>query len=395
MHGGGSERQLVSLLRSLDRNRFEPFLYLVYHTGPLLKLIPPDVRVTSFDRRVTPSRIYLPGLMHSLRVRDFCKFLHEVRADISYDRTFLMTLISAAGAQRAGVPNVSTIVTDPETGFAPVAGRFQWIKRRKLHRLYNASSSVLAVSDGAREAAIRFYGIQPQKIRTLKNGIDLSLLQEQSDAPHGEVPWAAYGPATSSTTDFAEVTGRRKPVRVVSAGRLNEQKGFHLLIDAIAELKQKMPERRMQLAILGDGPWRQKLEDQIHRLDLSERVQLPGFVENAAAWYRSADLFVFPSLIEGMPNVLLEAMALGVPVVAADCHSGPREILEGGQLGELVEVASSSALVAGIHRALANPEQTAARAASARRVVEERYSIAAAARQLEDVLTTAVHSSPR
>ncbi len=124
MHGGGSERQLVSLLRNLDRERFEPFLYLVYRSGPLLDLIPKDVPITSFEERVTASRLYLPGLMHSRRVRDFARFLQEVRADVSYDRTFLMTLISAAGAQRVGVPNVSTIVTDPETGFAPVAGRF-------------------------------------------------------------------------------------------------------------------------------------------------------------------------------------------------------------------------------------------------------------------------------
>jgi hypothetical protein len=123
MHGGGSERQMILLLRHLDRTLFEPHLYLVYKSGPLLDQVPTDVPVVSFDTRVTPSRIYLPGLMHSRRVRDYARYLQEVQADVSYDRTFLMTLISAAGAQRAGVPNVSTIVTNPETGFAPVAGR--------------------------------------------------------------------------------------------------------------------------------------------------------------------------------------------------------------------------------------------------------------------------------
>ena len=160
MHGGGSERQMLLLLRHLDRRQFEPLLYLVYKSGPLLNQVPSDVPVTSFDTRVTTSRIYFPGLMHCRRVRDYARFLQEVNADVSYDRTFLMTLISAAGAHKAGVPNVSTIVTDPETGFAPVAGRFQWFKRKILHRLYNNSAQVLAVSNGAREAAIRFYGIR-------------------------------------------------------------------------------------------------------------------------------------------------------------------------------------------------------------------------------------------
>lgn len=140
MHGGGSERQMILLLRHLDRTLFEPHLYLVYKSGPLLDQVPTDVPVVSFDTRVTPSRIYLPGLMHSRRVRDYARYLQEVQADVSYDRTFLMTLISAAGAQRAGVPNVSTIVTNPETGFAPVAGRFQRFKKRILHRLYNNSA---------------------------------------------------------------------------------------------------------------------------------------------------------------------------------------------------------------------------------------------------------------
>ena len=85
MHGGGSERQMLLLLRHLDRQRFEPFLYLVYKSGPLLEQVPVDVSVTSFDTRVTPSRLYLPGLMHSRRVRDFARFLQEVKADVSYD----------------------------------------------------------------------------------------------------------------------------------------------------------------------------------------------------------------------------------------------------------------------------------------------------------------------
>lgn len=183
MHGGGSERQMVLLLRHLDRTLFEPHLYLVYKSGPLLDQVPGDVPVVSFDTRVTPSRLYLPGLMHSRRVRDYARFLQEVKADVSYDRTFLMTLISAAGAQKVGVPNVSTIVTNPETGFAPVAGRFQGFKKRILHRLYNNSTQVLAVSDGAREAAIRFYGIQPDRIATLLNGVDVEWIQQQAGLP--------------------------------------------------------------------------------------------------------------------------------------------------------------------------------------------------------------------
>ncbi len=377
MHGGGSERQLVSLLRNLDRDRFEPFLYLVYRSGPLLELIPDDVPVASFDERVSSSGLYLPGLMHRRRVSDLAQYFKEVRADVSYDRTFLMTLISAAAAQRVGIPNVSTIVTDPETGFAPVAGRFQWFKRRILHRLYNKSSRVLAVSDGARESAIRFYGIRPEKIQTLTNGVDVELLREQALIPPSDSWW---GGGNQSFTDDTAV------VRLVTAGRLNEQKGFHYLIHALAALKKQHPDRRFYLAILGEGSWRSRLQDLIHSLELTENVRLPGFCKNAAAWYSSANVFVLPSLIEGMPNVLLEAMALGVPVISADCPSGPRQILAGGQLGILVPPGSSAALASAISEVIRKTEDTKLRADKARQAIEQHYSIAAACRQLQGIL---------
>lgn len=379
MHGGGSERQLVSLLRNLDRQRFEPFLYLVYRSGPLLPLIPEDVPVAAFAERVRTPRLYLPGRLHRLRVRDYSRFLQEVRADVSYDRTFLMTLISAAGAQQIGVPNVSTIVTNPETGFAPVAGRFQWLKRRLLHRLYNQSACVLAVSDGARQAAIRFYGIQPDRIRTLPNGVDTALLLLQAQQPVPD-PWWTAAPAGC--------------LKIVTAGRLNEHKGFHLLIDAVAELKQQRPARPLRLAILGEGSWRARLEAQIAARGLTAEVRLPGFQPEAAAWYRGADVFVLPSLIEGMPNVLLEAMALGVPVISTDCPSGPREILQSGQLGRLVPVASAPALTAALLEFADQPAAASQLAEAAVTAVHNTHSIAAACRRLEQIFTEVSQRRP-
>ncbi len=381
MHGGGSERQLVLALRHLDRQKFEPFLYLVYRSGPLLSLVPADVPITSFEERVTSSRIYLPGLMHSRRVRDFAAFLKEIKADVSYDRTFLMTLISAAGAQGAGVPNVSTIVTDPEIGFAPVAGRFQWFKRRILHRLYNNSSRVLAVSDGARESAKRFYGIRDEKIQTQRNGVDVELILEQSAKPIQNEWWTR--PPQQGTSRL---------IRIVSAGRLNHEKGFHLLISAIDELRRRCPDVELRVALLGDGPHRATLEQQALDLKLSDIIKLPGFQENAAAWYRSADLFVLPSLMEGMPNVLLEAMACGTPVISSNCHSGPAEILDKGRLGELVAVNDVDSLLNGLLKCLQHPDDIRARANSARQSVDADWSIQAATRRLEMILQQAVET---
>lgn len=381
MHGGGSERQLALLLRHLDRTRFQPFLYLVYRSGPLLELVPNDVPITSFEERVTASRIYLPGLMHARRVRDFSRFLQEIQADVSYDRTFLMTLISAAGAQRVGVPNVSTIVTDPEIGFAPVAGRFQWFKRRILRRLYNHSTQVLAVSDGARESAKRFYGIRDEKIATLNNGVDVDLILEQAGRRIQDDWWTK--PARSATT---------RVFRIVTAGRLNHEKGFHLLVNAVNQLRRNCPNIEFRTAILGEGDHRTALEQQVRSLDLTTAVHLPGFRPEAAAWFRSADVFVLPSLMEGMPNVLLEAMACGTPVVSSNCHSGPAEILENGRLGELVAVNDEAAILDGVQRILNDPDQAKSRAILATEVIQSSWSIQSAARRLESILESAAKS---
>ena len=390
MHGGGSERQLVLLLKHLDRSRFEPHLYLVYRTGPLLEQIPDDVQIHSFDQRVAPSRLYLPGLMHQRRVNDYARCLQENQIDVSYDRTFLMTLISAAGAQKVGVPNLSTVVTNPEIGFAPVAGRFQWFKRRILHRLYNDSFRVLAVSNGARESAIRFYGIQPDRIVTHYNGVDFEAIDK-----------AAQSPVDSEWWNLSHDQTGRPVFRIVSAGRLNHEKGFHVLIEAVHDLCQKLPHVAFRLAILGDGPHRDSLQFLIRRLSLQNQmgrqdvVRLVDFQTNAPAWYGSANIFVLASLMEGMPNVLLEAMACGTPVISTDCQSGPAEILQSGKYGTLVPVNDAAAISRAVESIVLQPESARSIASAAQSFARKRWSIRAAAEQLEHHLDEAAASRKR
>src|SRR5690606_28867861 len=120
----------------------------------------------------------------------------------------------------------------------------------------------------------------------------------------------------------------------LAVGRLHPVKGFDLLIQAFALIAPYFPD--WDLVILGEGDERPRLQQQIQEADLSQRVQLMGRVGNMAEWYQYADMYVLSSRTEGLSNTLLEAMAAGLPVVAVDCDTGPREIIRDNIDGILV-----------------------------------------------------------
>lgn len=142
-----------------------------------------------------------------------------------------------------------------------------------------------------------------------------------------------------------------KPV-IVAAGRLAPWKGFADLIDALGLVAQK---RDVRLVILGDGPLRDELQARIDAHGLTDRVQLVGYVENPLKYFARADVFALSSHVEGLPNVLVEAMLSGCTPVAADCPTGPREVLQDGKYGYLVPPRNPVELAAGIVKALDHP----------------------------------------
>ena len=155
-------------------------------------------------------------------------------------------------------------------------------------------------------------------IQVIYNPVITPGLREKASAPLTDAWLADSGP----------------PV-ILAVGSLREQKGFDVLIKAFAEVRRT---RAARLLILGEGVDRPQLEALIKELSLQNDVRLPGFVLNPYAYMARASLFVLSSNWEGLPTVLVEALFCGVPVIATDCHSGPREILGNGRFGRLVPV---------------------------------------------------------
>lgn len=132
---------------------------------------------------------------------------------------------------------------------------------------------------------------------------------------------------------------------IVAAGTLHKRKGFHNLIEAFSYLVEK---KDIKLIILGDGIEKTNLIKQIQEKKLSDKINLVGFQSQPLCFFNAADLFVLSSYFEGLPTVLIEALAMGCPCVATDCLAGPREILLNGEIGTLVPVGNPSELANGI-----------------------------------------------
>lgn len=139
---------------------------------------------------------------------------------------------------------------------------------------------------------------------------------------------------------------------ILSVGRLDYNKGFDFLIEAFHQLKTK----DIHLLISGTGPNKKLLEDKVTQLGLDSRVRFVGFMNNLQDYYTNAKLFVLASRVEGYPNVLVEAMSLGCPVVATDCDFGPSEIIQDGVNGFLVKLDDREELVNAMEKILTDQE---------------------------------------
>ena len=183
-----------------------------------------------------------------------------------------------------------------------------------------------AVSEGVKENLCEFIGVSPDKVTVIPNPVI------SHDRINSVTPGSFRG--------------------ILGVGRLAREKGFDILIQAYARLADEID---LPLMILGEGPEREALEALISQSGLNERISLPGFSSSPWPLMKSAKLFVLPSREEGLPSVLIEALALGTQVVATDCPSGPREILEGGKFGRLVPVDDVAAMAQAMRDALKQP----------------------------------------
>lgn len=322
----GVDRAARHLIPALARRGYRVDLLKVRRHGPNLPEIPEGVRVVDLGSRHTLA--CLPAVARYLR-------RHRPAAMLSdKDRVNRVALFARAWTRvptRLVLRSGTTISIDLATRSALE----RWVQRTSMGRLYPFADQVIVASAGVADDMAAYTGLARERIRPVPPPVVPASLLE-AELPKPDHPWL----------------GADGIPLILSAGELCGRKDFETLIRAFARLRAERPCRLM---ILGRGGARDRLLVLARDLGVGEEVALPGYVENPYAYMAHADLFAFTSRWEGLGFVLIEALAVGTPVVSTDCPSGPSEILEGGRYGALVPVGDDAALAEAMAATLASP----------------------------------------
>lgn len=334
LDGGGVERTFVTIALGLAARGIAAEMVLARAEGELLSVLPPEQRVIDLGARKTATS--LPGLLGYLRSRPPDTLLTSMNA-----------AVVALVAKRFFLPETRVVVHygstfSKEFRLAPPARRAML---RALRRLLPAADLVFTGSRGAAADLGREVPGIGSKLRAIR--LPVADVERVAGGPPPRHPW--FG-------------GSGPPV-VVAMGRLDAGKDYETLIRAFAELRRH---RRARLVVLGEGPLRGVLESRVRALDLSDSVDLPGFVPEPHAYVARARVFAHSSKFEGFGQALVEALACGTPVVSTDCAHGPAEILGGGKWGRLVPVGDWRAMAAALMAVLDTPPPRASLVARGR-----------------------------
>lgn len=354
LRGGGAERATLNLVKGLVDAGRSVDLVVVKGQGEYRDQVPAGARLIDLDRDSVFSAI--PALWRYLRAA------RPVSVLSALTHVNLAVLIAS---RLSGAVSRITVVEHNQISIK--ARHARSLRGQAIYGaarlLYRFADTVVAVSNDQADDLAAFIGLRREAVLCAPNPVFDEAVMAVAAAEPVPHPWLQNGDT---------------PV-LVAAGRLHPQKGFDLLVEALRLINDTTPCR---LIIMGQGPEQDALAQLADHYGIADRIDFPGFVRNPFAIMARASVFVLSSRWEALPTVLIEAMACGAPVVATDCPSGPREILEDGRWGRLVPPANPRALAKAIQETLREP-----RASSRQRA--EAFTIAAATARYLEILDRA------
>lgn len=302
---GGAARTLLNVLNHIDKDQFEPVLVTLNYDGSYEQYLNNDVKV-----------VKLPTKRLRSAIMPFAKLIRKEQADIVFS-TIPNYSIMAILARLLSFSKAKSIVREA----AYLNEGTSQVKLRFYGFVYRFARRVISLSEGVKDNLIQRYKVPAHKIDVIYNPIDMPHIEQaahQTDMP--EAHRALF---------------QKEVKTIVTAGRLVKEKDHQTLLTAFSLVQKRLPS---QLIILGDGPLEATLKAQAHDLNISEHVHFIGFQDNPYMYFKQADLFALSSRTEGFGHVLVEALAVGTPVVSTACEPGATEVLADGEYGLLCRV---------------------------------------------------------
>ena len=322
--GGGAERVMINLARGLTEKGRKVDLVLGRKEGPLLELVPAEVRIINLGAERT--LFSLPALVRYLRLEKPRTLLSALNHG---NIICLLSKYIAASSTRSIITLHNTLSEKIKISKPTIKQNFIILAMKILYPLAN---DIVAVSNGVADDYTSIIKNIKKKIKIIYNPvIDINLYNKSYEKL--DHPWF----------------NTKKYKVIISVGRLTAEKDFSTLISAFSIVTKNISAK---LVIFGQGHLRFDLEKQVKDLGLHSEVSLPGFVSNPYKYMAKASVFVLSSKTEGLPTALIEALALGTPIISTNCRSGPSEILDNGKFGKLVPVGDVNALAQAIITAL-------------------------------------------
>ncbi|MFH1416473.1 MAG: glycosyltransferase [Elusimicrobiota bacterium] len=320
LEAGGAQRAFINLLDNLDRMRFSVSLVLVNKSGILCSRIPDNISVHNLNSRA--ARFALFPLIKSIK---------SIRPDILVSTpTYISELVFLA-KKISGIKipvimrcaNLESVNLKKESFFT----------RLLIKRAYASADKVIALTETMRNDLVFNFSVKHPKIEVLPNMVDIESIEKEKK---------------ERVTDEFFIKKSEIPV-IITVGSLTQQKGTETLIRAFAEYRKK---KQAKLVIVGDGILREELESLVSEMGVGDDVWFAGIRENPYKYIALSDVFVLPSLWEGFPNVLIEAMACRVPVITSDCIPAESRIVTGGLNGVIVPAGNAEELRDTLERVL-------------------------------------------
>ena len=311
---GGAERVIIDIANNLSKRGYLIDIVLAKGGNTYIDEINPSINVVNLNSKSTFLSFFpLSRYIKNSSPDGIISALSHANCIVLLAKKIINHNTKIVVSER----NISYLHTRNKIGFKRIL--LDWL----IKYLYPEAKCIVTVSEGVRQSIISTYKFKEDQVRCILNPIDFKKINKLKSE------------SILNSEIINELKSENKKL-ILSVGSLTAQKNYSLLIKSFKIVSEKV---NCKLIILGEGPERANLNELCRNLKIdSKSISLPGFIANPFPYMKVSDLYVLSSLWEGLPNVLIQALACNCKIISTDCDAGPREILEDGKWGRLTKV---------------------------------------------------------